>query len=1012
MGSRRHISRKDISASAFTPKPKPPILQTRPFSNGKHARSSELLKTDILQTRPFSDPAQKSSGAEKQPPTPEALEKVAAFGYNGASIPLFAPAPFAPIQAQLTIGEPGDKYEEEADTVAHQVVDKINAPAQYKGGATAVGCEEMGEEEGEMQKPEAGSLQRVEISEQHPKSSHKDATTKATSSPGKILQRQVLSKIASGENEQGITWILDVTIGGRTPSPFSGTMGAHSTAWIAHIDAVRRMLVNTELAEGAKYLIELAEKELTSPLLELKKFVDEQHQKKIDDAETILKQSIDNLKKEIAPKIEEKKEIETEIEDKEEIETEIEDREEIETGINVVQIKQLIRKLIDSYLTYVNYLPMSTVKGGDPGGHGEGSARGDINTFEYVSANVTLAGDKDLPAQLSQEIQTLGSKGIQGQIKAGAKKKFQFNNEKEKLDEAQLTKDLIETLWTLFAAETPEIFAQGLEQKNRVLVWQRSLQNFLHTIMSAYPYTYDFTKMQTKESQEVGLKYALEEAKIPQDYEELKNLLPVAEEEALIRESHDEVTPSDLKQSGSGFMATILLDEEGIVGDVNLIGAVEMIGRTKSPFSGTMGAHTTAWAAHLDAVRNILTGKNVAKAITTLKSKAEEAMKDEGLDFSHKIDEKHQVYLVLAYNDLKEKNNLVDSQQKSDIDRQVNFLEEYIFTYLTFVNFLPLSTISIGSVPGGKKEGQHRTFLLKYEQLGEKVFGNGSTENKQQILEQHLLGLFDKSGLNDFPPLLGAREEVNFKEYTGEDFTKEHGLFAKINPEKGKKSPNKKQVAYKRFYKTILEAYPRAVADSGLVKGKEDLIETEENDSIAKEVWSSSKEDIVTNEKDELEEILHQNNCLINAIKKAAFEEDSQVTEEELLEIRLRIGQIGTMLFARERTISIICDVLNINNGIVVIYKDRPSEDFGDTSSNPIMIQHTGAAHFVPYTDLMEVALPESEKEINDMGESEEINDIEENSLREDNKKRALKDEDLEDEELEDKKTVKKIKKD
>ena len=128
MGSRRHISRKDMSASAFTPKPKPNILQTRPFSNGKHARSSELPKPNILQTRPFSDPAQKSSGAEKQPPTPEALEKASAFGYNVASIPSFAPSEAAPIQAKLTIGEPGDKYEQEADAVAAQVVSQINTP--------------------------------------------------------------------------------------------------------------------------------------------------------------------------------------------------------------------------------------------------------------------------------------------------------------------------------------------------------------------------------------------------------------------------------------------------------------------------------------------------------------------------------------------------------------------------------------------------------------------------------------------------------------------------------------------------------------------------------------------------------------------------------------------------------------------------------------------------------------------------------------------------------------------
>ncbi|MEH1951244.1 MAG: DUF4157 domain-containing protein [Nostoc sp.] len=37
--------------------------------------------------------------------------------------------PMPPIQAKLTIGEPGDRYEQEADRVASQVVQRINAPA-------------------------------------------------------------------------------------------------------------------------------------------------------------------------------------------------------------------------------------------------------------------------------------------------------------------------------------------------------------------------------------------------------------------------------------------------------------------------------------------------------------------------------------------------------------------------------------------------------------------------------------------------------------------------------------------------------------------------------------------------------------------------------------------------------------------------------------------------------------------------------------------------------------------
>ena len=56
-------------------------------------------------------------------------------GFNFGDISIFAPnrpKTQSPIQAKLTIGVPGDKYEQEADRVAHQVVSQINAPIQAK----------------------------------------------------------------------------------------------------------------------------------------------------------------------------------------------------------------------------------------------------------------------------------------------------------------------------------------------------------------------------------------------------------------------------------------------------------------------------------------------------------------------------------------------------------------------------------------------------------------------------------------------------------------------------------------------------------------------------------------------------------------------------------------------------------------------------------------------------------------------------------------------------------------
>ncbi|MBN3945415.1 MAG: DUF4157 domain-containing protein [Nostoc sp. NMS7] len=65
--------------------------------------------------------------------------------------------PMPPIQAKLTIGEPNDRYEQEADRVASEVVRRINAP---RSAGQSVQRQEEAEEEIQA-KPEITSLQRM-----------------------------------------------------------------------------------------------------------------------------------------------------------------------------------------------------------------------------------------------------------------------------------------------------------------------------------------------------------------------------------------------------------------------------------------------------------------------------------------------------------------------------------------------------------------------------------------------------------------------------------------------------------------------------------------------------------------------------------------------------------------------------------------------------------------------------------------------------------------------------------
>ncbi|MEH2279651.1 MAG: DUF4157 domain-containing protein [Nostoc sp.] len=60
------------------------------------------------------------------------LEKMSQFSHNIANIPLTRPDRLTPIQAKLTIGEPWDKYEQEADETARQVVQRIHQPQNNK----------------------------------------------------------------------------------------------------------------------------------------------------------------------------------------------------------------------------------------------------------------------------------------------------------------------------------------------------------------------------------------------------------------------------------------------------------------------------------------------------------------------------------------------------------------------------------------------------------------------------------------------------------------------------------------------------------------------------------------------------------------------------------------------------------------------------------------------------------------------------------------------------------------
>jgi hypothetical protein len=92
----------------------------------KTAHSSQLV-----QTRPF--PVSTNFNND-QSELRSIQEDVTPSALNLEQISVNAPGsePLAPIQAKMTIGEPGDQYEQEADQMASQVVNQINQPANIQ----------------------------------------------------------------------------------------------------------------------------------------------------------------------------------------------------------------------------------------------------------------------------------------------------------------------------------------------------------------------------------------------------------------------------------------------------------------------------------------------------------------------------------------------------------------------------------------------------------------------------------------------------------------------------------------------------------------------------------------------------------------------------------------------------------------------------------------------------------------------------------------------------------------
>ena len=157
-----------------------PKLAYRPFGSQIQKASAAPVTQSTKEDVAFAEQKMEAFGLELQAKygkiTPEGQERLTVlqakmdgllnsqlqharrFSHNIANIPLRRPDTPTPIQAKLTIGEPGDKYEQEADETARQVVQRIHQPQSEK-----LQRESLPDEEDELQMKPLGNIQRESL---------------------------------------------------------------------------------------------------------------------------------------------------------------------------------------------------------------------------------------------------------------------------------------------------------------------------------------------------------------------------------------------------------------------------------------------------------------------------------------------------------------------------------------------------------------------------------------------------------------------------------------------------------------------------------------------------------------------------------------------------------------------------------------------------------------------------------------------------------------------------------
>lgn len=454
------------------------------------------------------------------------------------------------------------------------------------------------------------------------------ASALVTSQPIQRFQAQIIA--ANNDRDAGV--IRDVKLSGRTPSPFGGTMGAHSTAWVVHADGVRRQLQGLTMDQAVARMRELFHEAQDSSQLTL------------DRPKEIFGQ---------APKLA----------------AALQQAQSLDRsgpGASEVAKTTWLEDFIGAYLNYVNHQPLSTVESGKTGGNAEGVPREMLIAIE--------GGRQCEPAEVREQFAEM------------------------------------------FAVDTPQAYVSDWSRARTEVaptvaqIWTIALHAFLRATQLAYPVAFVMAQLNER-AQLLTFLTALDPAVPP-------TILSDLSWDGYWGGGPESKPALTMLQGGTGDAVGGNMAVQVRVSDGGLLEAVAMEGRTPSPFVGSMGAHSTAWVAHQDAVRRVVLKQTLPNAIGAVLILSLEAQTSPLLNLIPFIlpDQAR----LLAHSQVElcyfqgAAQAVAQAEGASGLLQKV-LLQQLIGAYLQFLNALPLHAAEAADTTG-HGEGTHRQNLLSFEE--------------------------------------------------------------------------------------------------------------------------------------------------------------------------------------------------------------------------------------------------------------------------------------------------------